>query len=276
MEPDSRHFTKLTAGLVFLFVLTGILTVDDYGMGWDEVTRWEAGDLKLEYYKALFSGHMEEVAGKLANDDYPGLFDLPLAVFHSIFGGNRMIQGHLLSILYGAMGLLATSALGSIVFNRQVGFYSALLLSVNANFYGHSMINPKDIPFLATYMLATAVVFYVFKRLLKDDDTCTSGFAFSGIATGLAASSRLPGLIFLGIGPGLWIFALIWRASIQPNQKDFKAKFWGLSRGILITCCIALIILFVFFSKITFPAYKRSTGCHCQSAYKSFHHTAAV
>ena len=39
-----------------------------------------------------------------------------------------------------------------------MAFYATLLMAVLPHFYGHAMINPKDIPFMATYTLGLATV----------------------------------------------------------------------------------------------------------------------
>ena len=76
MKDLNRQYHRLTAAVILLFVMAGIFTVGDYGMGWDEVTRWKSGDLKLEYYQKLLTGDTASIEERMAGDRYPGLFDL--------------------------------------------------------------------------------------------------------------------------------------------------------------------------------------------------------
>lgn len=79
-------------GLFFLL----LMILPHYGMSWDEITRWNSGDLKLDYYLRLFDDEgFFEVWGTAGNDNYPGLHDLPLAAADHFFDIDRFWLGHL-------------------------------------------------------------------------------------------------------------------------------------------------------------------------------------
>ena len=77
-----RFYWMSILSLAVLIVVL-LSTVNDYGMSWDEPFRFHGGQSKLEYYEALFAG--EELPDLV--DNYPGLFDLPLALFRKHFPG---------------------------------------------------------------------------------------------------------------------------------------------------------------------------------------------
>jgi hypothetical protein len=255
MMAHSRTYHRLTAAVILLFVIAGILTVGDYGMGWDEVTRWKSGDLKLLYYQKLVDGSASDLEERMAGDRYPGFFDLPLATFHSTFGGNRMVQGHLLSIAFGALGLAATAWLAFLVFNARVAFFSTLFLAVLPHFYGHAMINPKDIPFMATYTLGLATVVRVSQRLVLHGTIKWSRFLLCGLAIGLAGATRVPGLVLLAMAGAAWTAASLFGAwkhkhSIHPVRTPLF-----LARGLLLTGVMAFVTVLLFFPRAQFQIF---------------------
>ncbi|MEX0329948.1 MAG: glycosyltransferase family 39 protein, partial [Puniceicoccaceae bacterium] len=210
MIDTSRMYHRLTAVVILLFLVTGLLGVKDYGMGWDEVTRWDSGDLKFLYYEKLLAGEAAELEQRMAGDRYPGLFDLPLAAFNAAFGGNRMLQGHLLSLAFGVLGLVATAWMAFLVFNPRVAFFSTLFLAILPHFYGHAMINPKDIPFMATYTLGLATVLRVSQRLVLHENIRWYRFVLCGLAIGMAGAARVPGLVLLAIAGASWLAASLY------------------------------------------------------------------
>ena len=249
MNVNEKIYTRLTGIVLLLFLLAGFLTLDDYGKGWDEVVRWKSGDLKLAYYQNLFSGESHDIERHMAGDRYPGLFDLPLALFHATFGGNRMIQGHVLSICFGALGLAATAWLGSTVFNRRTGFFAALLLAILPLFYGHAMINPKDIPFLATYTLGLAALTSLARGIAVNEKLRLRHFLYCGLAIGAAGASRVPGLVLLGFAATIWPAA--WLLPCWFNRQAIEAGRKGsfLAGGLVLTVFAAFMTVLLFFPR---------------------------
>lgn len=253
--PKDATFHFLSAFVILLFVAAGFSTLSDYGMGWDEITRWKSGDRKLEHYQQLFSDSEGAPENRMSGDRYPGLFDLPLAAFHAAFGGNRMLQGHSLSILFGALGLAATGWLACLVFGARVGFLSVLILAIFPRFYGHAMVNPKDIPFLAGYTLGLATVFWIASALLAGKTPRWWQFVVCGIAIGMAGSSRVPGLALLGIAAGVWAVAAL-RTLYRPDVTVPVSKIiLRLGGGLLLSGLAAFLVVLVFFPRVQFQLF---------------------
>jgi hypothetical protein len=237
-----QKYLILSMFVMFLFILSGLFTLEDYGMGWDEVVRWKSGDLKLAYYETLFSDEAEGVKEQMVRDRYPGLFDLPLAWFNKTFGGNRMMQGHIWSILFGALGLVATGWLARIVFNARTAFYAVGMLAVLPLYYGHAMINPKDIPFTATYTLGLACLLSVAGKLAAGKRVPWVHVILCGVAIGAAGASRVPGLVLIGFCAGTWGLASAFR---HYQKKDDKGIPWHTLRYLGGAVCLAGLSAFV-------------------------------
>jgi hypothetical protein len=255
MNDPARRYHYLTIAVIGIFFLAGLATLGDYGMGWDEVTRWKSGDLKLEYYGKLFKGQTEVLEDRMVHDRYPGLFDLPLAAFNAAFGGDRMLQGHFLSLAFGVLGLGATAWLAYLVFNARVAFFSVLLLAILPHFYGHAMINPKDIPFMATYTLGLALIVRTSQRLVLHGTIKWQRFILCGLAIGLAGASRVPGLVLLAIAAGAWTAASLfggWKHK-HPVHPVRTPLFLG--HGLLLSGAIAFLVVLLFFPRVHYQLF---------------------
>jgi hypothetical protein len=250
MSGNSSKYHFLTALVITLFLIIGLSTLDDYGMGWDEITRWQSGDAKLAYYVNLFSEDPNSAQSRLLGDRYPGLFDLPLSAYHAAFGGNRMIQGHVLSICFGVLGLISTAWLANTLFGARTAFLSTVFLAVFPRFYGHAMINPKDIPFLAAYTLGLAGLFWVAKRILQSGIPQIRYFVACGLFIGLAGSSRIPGLVLFAIAGVVWLACLLWSHWLTTNSKIRMRHLLRLGTGLFLTGCMAFIVVLIFFPRV--------------------------
>ncbi|MEM7789894.1 MAG: glycosyltransferase family 39 protein [Verrucomicrobiota bacterium] len=164
-------------------------------MSWDELFRFRGGDAKLSYYEAILNG---EERPQLA-DTYPGLFDLPLAIFRRSFSGGDLVkateQGHVWSLFFGLVGIFATWRLAALLGGERAGFWALVFLATMPRYYGHMFFNPKDIPFAATYMLALLALAHVLKQLPKFPSW--RSVLWVGLTAGLALSTRMAGLLIL-------------------------------------------------------------------------------
>lgn len=242
ITPKTYHLFSVAVILVFLAV--GFVTIADYGMGWDEVTRWKSGDLKIEYYQNLLQG---EDLPSMSGDRYPGLFDMTLGIAHRIFGADRMLLGHGMSILFGALGLAATAWLANITLGARAGFLAVLFLVLYPKFYGHAMINPKDVPFMATYTLGLATVLWIARFLMTGSAIPWSKFLLSGLAIGMAGACRVPGLVLLAFATAAWMFSV----NVRNRQWELNLKkTQQVGLGLVVAGLSALGVLLVFFPRL--------------------------
>lgn len=235
----------MIALLLFLIGL-GMLTLDDYGMGWDEPTRWASGDLKLDYYEGFASAESAWAHfGAAPPDTYPGLFDLPLAWAARHWEIDRFRWGHWWSFCFGALGVLAAGWLARRVASGAavlpVGVLAGVALLLLPSYYGHLYLNPKDIPFAATYACAVVGLLGFVSAFPRPSVRRTFGF---GVLVGLAASTRLPGGVVLGYAALLAIIWLLFRRLAGATSAEFWREAGGLLwRGLLVGVVAFLILL---------------------------------
>jgi hypothetical protein len=220
-EKRESLYRKLSLGLLLVCVLLGFGMIGDYGMGWDEVTRWNSGDAKVEYYKELFASDdpMAVVRGA-GTDSYPGFFDMNLSLLHAATGWDRFLLGHWQAFLFGLVGLMALWRIGSIFGGARLGFWSVVLMIVTPTFYGHWFHNPKDVPFAATYTLGLWAMIEGFRDypVLKK-----RWLLAAAIAIGLCMATRIAGLVLLAYfvaAVGAVVLISLWE---RRAEREWKA-----------------------------------------------------
>lgn len=264
------NWKSVSLALLGIFILLSLVLLPDYGMTWDEPFRFSAGDKKLSYYSSFFTG---EERPDMAGDSYPGLYDLPLALWHQLLPGmgSRSEKGHFLSFLFGLLGLVAVWRTAAVLGGERAGFLALILLVATPRYFGHMYMNPKDIPLAGTYALGIWALVRLFKGL---PSPTTRQFLFVGIAFGLAMSTRLAGLlIFCYLG----LFAIVYMVAckVQPQWISLSetgrtpVKEWlSWSRGILLAGFVALPILFLFWPSLhTNPFGQLSHGLETVQNY---------
>jgi hypothetical protein len=215
--------SQRTLEVVFwsLLALVLMVTLPDYGMGWDEPTRWASGDLKLDYYAGFATtDSVWEHMRAAPRDTYPGFFDMPLALAARWLPFDRFFLGHLWSCVFGVAGLVAVRLLAARpmpeAVKRPVGLGAAAILVLLPNYYGHLFINPKDIPFAATMAWGLLALYNFVEALPLPGWKQT---ILLGVGTGIAMSTRLPGGILLVYAGLLALLFLLYRLSEGKGLK---------------------------------------------------------
>lgn len=275
---EERKWRNVGLALFCLLVVVGIRTVPDYGMGWDEPTRWRSGDAKVAYYQELISSeNRAELIHGVGPDRYPGLFDMSLSLLHQWTGWDRFLLGHYWAWGFGLVGLLALWFAAKRLGGAKLAFWASLFLVLTPSFYGHWFHNPKDIPFAATYMLALAALLRIADVL---PEVRWRSILLFGSALGLVLSVRIAGLVMLGYFACLLGFFFI-RAWAGREESGMRSGLGGLlethgkSLGKLIlvglgSAGVGLIILLVWW-----PAGHKNIFSASGSTFQALHTSAS-
>lgn len=112
MSELKYSFSKFQLSLgIFIggFLLLALLTMSDYGLSWDEPTRWRSGDVKLDYYEQLFgSGDFLATLQTAPNDVYPGLYDIPLGLARRYSGVDAILLSRIWNAFFGCLSIVLT------------------------------------------------------------------------------------------------------------------------------------------------------------------------
>ncbi|TCT02986.1 ArnT family glycosyltransferase [Aquabacter spiritensis] len=190
------------AGVVALF------TFGDYGLGWDDFTHSQYGDLLYRYFA---SGLVFQRVFSFVNlYYYGGGFDLAATLIAKWLPIDTFDGRRLLGAFIGMVGLLVVWRTGRRIGGPVCGLVAVCLLLICPLYYGHIFMNAKDAPFA----VAVATLVYAMVRALDEYPTPSwRTVALFGLSLGLAVGSRVLGLIALAYAglAVLLLFGLEWR-----------------------------------------------------------------
>ncbi len=180
------------AALLVLALLSAIAlaTFRDYGLGWDDYTHSQYGDLLLSLYR---SGFTDTRALSFVNlYMYGGGFDMLAALVAKALPFDLFETRRLVGAMIGLIGIAVTWRLGRRLAGPAGGLVAMILLASAPLFYGHIFMNPKDAPFavaMIVFLLAVA-------RAIEEFPAPSRAIAmWTGVAFGLVIGTRILGLI---------------------------------------------------------------------------------
>ncbi len=154
-DPMSERWRTATRVFVALTLLLVTLSAGNYGWNIDEAFQAEHGIALVNWYAAVLRGAFApfEADNELMNY-YGGAFELFAEVAVRLFSGERVWTRHLVTALFGVLGLVGVYLLGSLLANRATGFLALAVLALTPRFYGHFFFNPKDLPFAVAMLFS--------------------------------------------------------------------------------------------------------------------------
>jgi 4-amino-4-deoxy-L-arabinose transferase-like glycosyltransferase len=182
---------KLIADRLALWILAAVaiiaaFTFRDYGLGWDDYTHSQYGDLLLKLYG---SGFADQRALTFVNlYMYGGGFDMAAALAAKVLPFGLFETRRLIGAIVGLIGLFATWRLARKLGGPNAGLCALLLLATCPLYYGHMFINAKDSPF-ATAMIV--LLLGAVHALEKYPDASRRSMVLVGAALGAAFGSRI-------------------------------------------------------------------------------------
>ncbi|HXH18246.1 MAG TPA: glycosyltransferase family 39 protein, partial [Chitinophagales bacterium] len=185
----------------------------------------------LMYYGAFF-----EVVCALATRAFGYPDDSQLG-FHNI--------RHLLISILGVLTILFSGLTAREIFNWRAAFFAALVLFLTPRFAGHSLMNPKDLPFAFGY--AFALFFLVrFLNQLPAPSWKTAAGLIAGIA--ISISIRIGGILLFAY---LSLFILLFWLYFSTLKKN--TSFNGSALKQIAVKVIVIIILGYFIGLLFWP-----------------------
>jgi 4-amino-4-deoxy-L-arabinose transferase-like glycosyltransferase len=198
----ARALDRLALVLIAVIAAIAACTFRDYGLGWDDYTHAQYGDLLLALYT---SGFTDTRAFSFVNlYMYGGGFDLLAALVAKALPFDLFETRRLVGAAVGLLGLFVTWRIGRRVGGPLAGLAALLLLATCPLFYGHMFINAKDLPFAVSMTVLLLALVRAFDEYPQP--SAKTGLLF-GIGLGLAIGSRVIG--GLSVLYALAAFALI-------------------------------------------------------------------
>ena len=183
---ESRWFDRLAMAAVALLALVAALTFRDYGLGWDDYTHAQYGDLLLSLYSSGF--HDARALSFVNLYLYGGGFDMAAALIAKALPFDLFETRRLVGAAVGIAGIAITWRIGRRIGGPLAGFLSLVLLATCPLYYGHMFMNPKDAPFA----VAMALFLLGLVRLLDQyPRPCPTTLFIIGAGFGLSIGSRI-------------------------------------------------------------------------------------
>ena len=181
-----------------VFAAVGVAVLDDYGVSHDEEATRRIGQTAVDY--VLGDGAL--VHQTHHNRYYGVSFEAPLVLAERLLGLTDSRAVHLLRhlathLFFLAGGFFCWLLAHRMFADRRLALFALLLYLLHPRLYAHSFFNPKDVPFLAMFMIALWLVERAFRR-----DTA-SAFALCGAGVGVLIDLRVMGLALFAAVPGL-------------------------------------------------------------------------
>ncbi len=201
----------------------------DYGITGDEDVQYVYGEHLYDYFA---SGGSNDTAQNCCPDlganapqnlhFYGGSFDLLASTVHHTLGlkGDPFRTRHFLNALFGFLALLFAAKLAKMYGGYTAGFLAILLLVLTPRFFGHSMNNPKDIPFAAAYIVS---IYFLLKSIRQFPRPRISSLIGLTLGIALAISIRIGGLMLIGFTGLLGLWEVFANPELRKHfSRDFK------------------------------------------------------
>ena len=189
------NFLAARSGLILcaLFLLVGLGTAGDYGIGLDETLQRRNAQANLNY----ILGQADRVTTDLYHDRVYGVvFELPLLLAEQALGLTDGYHIHRLRFtlthLFFIIGGYFCYRLAYRLFNhRPLAVLALLIFLLHPRIYAHSFFNSKDPVFLSMLMLTLYLLERAFRR------NTISAFLLLGVAAGLLTNLRIMGVMLI-------------------------------------------------------------------------------
>ena len=216
---------------LFLLFFMPIISFD-YGITADEEVQYPYGKHILSYFE---SNGVDDSALNFKNLYlYGGIFDYSMAWMHKyIFNSWDVFEmRHMFNALVGAILMIFTGLLTQRVSRKwQAAFWALVFVFLSPRIFGHSMNNPKDIPFAAGYIISVYFLLGFIRALPRFSISSIAGFI---IGVALTINIRVGGILLI---PYLFLFTGC-AFLLQKKLHIFLKKF-----GYLIKIALLLLVM---------------------------------
>ena len=230
-----------SADRIAVLVLAGVavvagLTFRDYGLGWDDYTHAQYGDLLLKLYG---TGFADTRALSFVNlYKYGGGFDMAAALAAKVLPFDLFETRRLVGAAVGVLGLFITWRTGHRLGGPTAGLTALVLLATCPLYYGHMFMNAKDAPFAVAMAVMLLGLLRTFDEYPRPHARTV---ALTGIGLGMAFGSRVLAGVAAPAGLIAFLFVMIaearttgWKSAALRGGQFFWTLLPALALGYLI------------------------------------------
>ena len=215
---DNPLYPQIFKALSVLILLIMMFMAPGVGINGDDKMQNEYEQKLMSYYSTFGE---DKAALNLPKTDmhlYGGIFEVITGATNKLLGndspdtlGYHKVR-HIYNAIFGFIGILFVALLARMIAGWQAAILALLFMFLSPRFLGHSLMNPKDIPFAAGYIMSVYFIAVLLKELPKPKISTLIGLT---LGIGISIGTRAGGVLVVAY---LGLFAAI----------DFIAKY-GLS-----------------------------------------------
>ena len=210
------HWGALLA--LTLFLIAGLIVIDDYGVATDEPLQRQTAEATLGY---LANGDLDDFIAGLShkhNKFYGMAFETPIYLVERGFGledsrGVWLFRHVLIHLLYLTGGFFAYLLARRLFGAQMFAIFAMLFFLLHPRLYAHSFFNSTDVPFLVAFVIAL----HLAHRALKRDTLWT--FVLLGVGVGIAVNLRIMGVVLLAAIPAMRALDLAFASSWRERKR---------------------------------------------------------
>jgi hypothetical protein len=215
-----RWADRLSWVVLTILAVFAALTFRDYGLGWDDFTHAQYGDLLLSLYSSGF--HDIRALSFVNLYLYGGGFDMAAALLAKVLPFDLFETRRLVGAAIGIAGITVTWRIARRVGGPVAGLLALVLLAACPLYYGHMFMNAKDAPFAA----AMALFLLGLIRLLDQyPRPCPTTLFLVGLGFGLAIGSRV--LAGFGVLEAAGALALLFAIEMRADGFRTASRRFG-------------------------------------------------
>lgn len=223
MPGSVRLFDIAAMAVLAAIAAIAVFTFRDYGLGWDDYTHAQYGQMLLDFYASGFSDRRALSFVNLYM--YGGGFDMAAALLAKLLPFDLFETRRLTGAIVGLIGLFATWRLARHLGGALAGLIALVLLATCPLYYGHMFINPKDAPFAVAMIVLLMALVRVIEEYPRPSPATIVLF---GTGLGLSIGSRiLAGMAALYVLPPLLLLL-----ANDMREKGTKLAFAHTARFI--------------------------------------------
>lgn len=230
-----EYFSRLafSAILILLFFLMPVLSFD-YGVTGDENVQQKYGEELVDYYTSFGQDSID--LGDRGTYLYGGFFETMATgaaeIFNPLFEHDHTYEiRHVVNALVGFLVILITGLMGKYFGGWRGGLLALLFIVLSSRLFGHTMNNPKDIPFAAAYIMG---IYFMIKFLKEFPKPAKRTIFWLIIAIAFSINIRIGGLLliaYFGLFGLLELYRQFFVFKISAEQRKVyfrKALRYGL------------------------------------------------
>ncbi len=220
---------KIFTGLSALFFVITLILSQKAGINADDRMQNEYEQNLMKFYATMGRDTGALNMPKTQMHFYGGVFEVLSGVTNKILGqDNPDLPGyhkvrHAWSAVFGTSAMVFTGLMAAALGGWLAAIIALILIFFTPSFLGHSLMNPKDIPFALGYIMS---IYYTYKLLIQMPAPKRSTLLLLGVGLGISLGVRAGGLMnfaILAMMLGLHFLATHGFAAITRDTKTLLA-----------------------------------------------------